>query len=132
MRCSDCGSPKAYRRRGFAWMLCRACWGNLLAILTWAGADKAPASRDLILPLVDTLQPLWPALQAVAMVLLKGREKYPGGEGFREPELFHVGRAFTHLAALLKNDGRPTVEDDLAHAATRILLALAQREKLAR
>jgi hypothetical protein len=41
MKCSDCGSSKAYKRKGVAWRLCRPCWVKLLAILDWANDSKA-------------------------------------------------------------------------------------------
>lgn len=40
MKCNDCESNKAYRRKGLAWRLCKSCWANLLGIITWASEYK--------------------------------------------------------------------------------------------
>lgn len=44
MKCNDCGCNRAYTKKGLAWRLCRDCWVNLLAILSWASEEQGPGS----------------------------------------------------------------------------------------
>lgn len=67
------------------------------------------------------LIPVQRALCAVADTLARGQLRHPDDDGFREPADFHVERAWDHLIALRAGD---TSEPHLAHAATRLLLAL--------
>jgi hypothetical protein len=67
------------------------------------------------------LIPVQRALCAVADTLARGQLRHPDDDGFREPADFHVDRAEKHLVALRAGD---MSELHLAHAATRLLLAL--------
>lgn len=68
--------------------------------------------------------PVRRALTVVAAVLTGGRLKYPDNAGFRQPARFHLQRAAAHLELLSTGDWS---EDHLAHAATRLLMALQAR-----
>jgi hypothetical protein len=65
------------------------------------------------------------ALEIVADVMRLGATTHREGEWMEAPAGFHIGRAEEHLKLLHDGDQR---QDHLAHAATRLLLALAVRE----
>ena len=65
------------------------------------------------------------ALQVIAGVMRDGVAKHPDNEWVRRTIEYHVGRAEEHLQLL--RDGEQ-LEDHLAHAATRLLMALTLRE----
>jgi hypothetical protein len=65
------------------------------------------------------------ALQVIAGVMRDGVAKHPDNEWIRRGVDYHVGRALEHLRLL--QDGEQ-LEDHLAHAATRLLMALTLRE----
>ena len=71
--------------------------------------------------LAEALRPLRQALISVADVLACGREKHPDDDGFRQPPQYHVNRARQHLDAMERG---VQTEDNLAHAACRLLMAL--------
>jgi hypothetical protein len=70
------------------------------------------------------LCPLGRGLAEVAAVMERGRLKHPDDDGLRQPAAFHIERARRHLDEMARGDRS---EDHLSHAATRLLLALAQR-----
>jgi hypothetical protein len=78
--------------------------------------------------LIDELTPVRGGLAEVADVLDRGRAKHPNGDGFRQTARFHIERAQQHLRALSINPYR-TGDDHLAHAATRLLMALQSRKE---
>jgi hypothetical protein len=61
----------------------------------------------------------------VATVMQRGAVTHVDGEWERRTVEYHVGRALEHLRLL--QDGEQ-LEDHLAHAATRLLMALTLRE----
>ena len=62
------------------------------------------------------------ALLEVSKVMADGVKKYGPGETWKQqPAEFHLNRALTHLFKVLDHD---TTENHLAHAATRLLMAL--------
>ena len=61
------------------------------------------------------------ALAVVATTLEGGWRKHPDGDGFRQTSEFHLERARRHLELIATGDNG---EPHLAHAATRLLLAL--------
>jgi hypothetical protein len=65
------------------------------------------------------------ALQVIAGIMRDGVAKHPDNEWVRRSAEYHIGRAEEHL--LLLRDGEQR-EDHLAHAATRLLMALTLRE----
>ena len=65
------------------------------------------------------------ALWVVADVLREGARTHRDGEWKRRPAAYHVERAEQHLRRLRNGDQR---EDNLAHAAVRLLMAVAIRE----
>ena len=65
------------------------------------------------------------ALEIIAGVMRHGVAKHPDNEWTRRSPDYHVGRAVEHLRLL--QDGEQ-LEDHLAHAATRLLMALTLRE----
>ena len=64
------------------------------------------------------------ALQVIAGIMRDGVAKHPDNEWVRRSVEYHIGRAEEHL---LLRDGEQ-LEDHLAHAATRLLMALTLRE----
>jgi hypothetical protein len=65
------------------------------------------------------------ALEVVARVMRNGVTKHPDNEWTRRGSDYHVGRALEHLRLLQEGE---QLEDHLAHAATRLLMALTLRE----
>jgi hypothetical protein len=65
------------------------------------------------------------ALPVIAGVMRDGVAKHPDNEWVRRSVEYHLGRAEEHLRLL--RDGEQ-LEDHLAHAATRLLMALTLRE----
>ena len=64
------------------------------------------------------------ALAVIAGVMRDGVAKHPDNEWVRRSIEYHIGRAEEHL---LLRDGEQ-LEDHLAHAVTRLLMALTLRE----
>ena len=69
---------------------------------------------------VGTSEDLWPyqVVDEIQKVMEEGLKKYPNGEGWEEAVEFHISRAVMHLT-------RATDTDDLAHAFTRLMMAVA-------
>jgi hypothetical protein len=65
------------------------------------------------------------ALQVIAGIMRDGVAKHPDNEWVRRTIEYHVSRAEEHLR--LQRDGEQ-LEDHLAHATTRLLMALTLRE----
>jgi hypothetical protein len=64
------------------------------------------------------------ALLIVFETLRRRTRTHPGNYGFRESAGFHAARAVEHLRLLGAGD---CSEDHLAHAATRLMIALERR-----
>jgi hypothetical protein len=71
------------------------------------------------------VEPFKHALEVIAGVMRDGVAKHPDNEWVRRPVEYHLGRAEEHLRLLRDGDQR---EDHVAHAATRLLMALTLRE----
>jgi hypothetical protein len=71
------------------------------------------------------MQPFDQALQVIASVMRDGVTKHPDNEWTRRTVEFHIKRAEEHLKLLREGDQQ---EDHIAHAATRLLMALTMRE----
>jgi hypothetical protein len=69
----------------------------------------------------EALLPLRRALAVVAVTLEAGRCAHPDDDGFRKPREFHIARARLHLERHAAGDNG---EPHLAHAATRLLMAI--------
>jgi hypothetical protein len=69
------------------------------------------------------------ALRCVEAVMAEGACTHPSGDWRNESASFHTGRAERHLRLLRETD---MAEDHLAHAATRLLMALELRESAAK
>ena len=65
------------------------------------------------------------ALQVIASVMRNGVVKHPDNEWIRRSIEYHIDRAEEHLRLLREGE---QLEDHLAHAATRLLMALTLRE----
>lgn len=65
------------------------------------------------------------ALEVVAGVMRDGVSKHPDNEWQRRTPDYHLQRAEEHLRLLHEGE---QLEDHLAHAATRLLMALTLRE----
>ena len=65
------------------------------------------------------------ALEVIAGIMRDGVAEHSDNEWTRRNVEFHLGRAEEHLRLL--REGEQT-EDHLAHAATRLLMALTLRE----
>ncbi len=72
---------------------------------------------------------LWPyqVVDEIQKVMEEGMKKYPNGEGWNETAQFHIERAIIHLTqvdrlTLLPEDRG---DSDLAHAFTRLMMAMA-------
>ena len=65
------------------------------------------------------------ALAVIAGVMRDGVARHPDNDWIQRAVAYHVGRAVEHLRLL--QDGEQ-LEDHLAHAATRLLMALTLRE----
>jgi hypothetical protein len=71
------------------------------------------------------VEPFTKALEAIAGVMRDGVAKHPDNEWTRRGVEYHLGRAEAHLRLLAEGDQQ---QDHLAHAATRLLMALTLRE----
>ena len=71
------------------------------------------------------MEPFKHALEVIAGVMRDGVATHPDNEWVRRPVDYHLGRAEEHLRLLHEGDQR---EDHVAHAATRLLMALTLRE----
>jgi len=65
------------------------------------------------------------ALEVIAQVMRDGVATHPDNEWVRRSIEYHLARAEEHLRLLHDGDQR---EDHVAHAATRLLMALTLRE----
>jgi hypothetical protein len=70
-------------------------------------------------------EPFPHALAAIEAVMERGRLTHPPDDWRSRPAAFHVKRARRHLDLLAMGDDS---EPHLAHAATRLLMALTLRE----
>ena len=66
-----------------------------------------------------------PTLEVIAGVMRDGVATHPDNEWVRRSVDYHLSRAEEHLRLLHEGDQR---EDHVAHAATRLLMALTLRE----
>ena len=71
------------------------------------------------------MKPFKHALEIIASVMRDGVATHPDNEWVRRCVDYHPGRAEEHLRLLRDGDQR---EDHVAHAATRLLMALTLRE----
>lgn len=71
------------------------------------------------------MEPFDQALEIVAGVMRNGVSKHPDNEWTRRDVEYHLKRAEEHLRLLREGE---QLEDHLAHAATRLLMALTLRE----
>jgi hypothetical protein len=71
------------------------------------------------------MEPFDQALRVIAQVMRDGVATHPDNEWVRRSPDYHVARAVEHLMALQDGDQR---QDHVAHAATRLLMALTLRE----
>ncbi len=74
---------------------------------------------------MQQVKPFERALEVVAQVMRDGVATHSDNEWVTRSVEFHVGRAVEHLRLLEDGD---QLEDHLAHAATRLLMALTLRE----
>jgi len=74
---------------------------------------------------MNELLPFTDALRKISQVMHDGAAKHPDSDWTRRSVEYHLGRAEEHLRLLRNGDQR---EDHLAHAATRLLMALTLRE----
>ena len=65
------------------------------------------------------------ALQVIARVMRDGIAKHPDNEWVQRSIEYHSSRAGEHLRMLREGE---QLEDHLAHAATRLLMALTLRD----
>ena len=65
------------------------------------------------------------AIQVIAGIMRNGVAKHPDNEWVRRSTEYHIDRAEEHLRLLQEGE---QLEDHLAHAATRLLMALTLRE----
>lgn len=66
-----------------------------------------------------------PALEAISWLMVEGSRTHREGEWREHAPQFHIGRAVEHLRLWGEGDQR---QDHILHAATRLLMALSQRE----
>ena len=71
------------------------------------------------------MEPFEQALEVIAGVMRDGVATHPDNEWVRRSIEYHLARAEEHLRLLHEGDQR---EDHVAHAATRLLMALTLRE----
>jgi len=71
------------------------------------------------------VEPFEQALEVIAGVMRDGVATHPDNEWVRRSIEYHLARAEEHLRLLHDGDQR---EDHVAHAATRLLMALTLRE----
>jgi len=72
-----------------------------------------------------TKEPFERAFESVTRVMREGALKHPENDWMRRSPGYHVGRAEEHLRLIRDGDQR---QDHLAHATTRLPMALALRE----
>jgi hypothetical protein len=65
------------------------------------------------------------ALLSIADVMKHGAASHPDNDWVMRSPDYHVGRALEHLQSLQDGDQR---QDHIAHAATRLLMALTVRK----
>jgi hypothetical protein len=78
-------------------------------------------SSDFEEGLIRALYPVRIALADVVATFDRGRATHPRNEGFDQGASYHIERAEAHLSDFKNGDKS---EQHLAHAATRLLLAL--------
>ena len=71
------------------------------------------------------MEPFTKALETIAQVMHDGVASHPDNDWVQRPVEYHLGRVEEHLR--LFHDGGQQ-QDHLAHAATRLLMALTLRE----
>jgi hypothetical protein len=71
------------------------------------------------------MEPFTKALAVIAAVMRDGAASHPDNDGVHRSVEYHLDRAEQHLRLLREGEQR---EDHLAHAATRLLMALTLRE----
>ena len=71
------------------------------------------------------MESFYQALKVIAGVMGDGIATHPDNDWLRRSPEYHLGRAEVHLRALRDGDQR---QDHVAHAATRLLMALTLRE----
>ena len=71
------------------------------------------------------MEPFDQALEVIAGVMRNGIARHPDNEWARRALNYHLERAEEHLRLLREGE---QLEDHLAHAATRLLMALTLRE----
>ena len=71
------------------------------------------------------MEPFDQALEVIAGVMRNGVAKHPDNEWTQRGIEYHLERAEEHLRLLREGE---QLEDHLAHAATRLLMALTLRE----
>jgi hypothetical protein len=71
------------------------------------------------------MEPFDQALKVIAGVMRDGVATHPDNDWVRRTPEYHLERAEEHLRALRDGDQR---QDHVAHAATRLLMALTLRE----
>jgi len=76
--------------------------------------------------LIIALRPVQRALVDVVATFERGRVTHPGNDGFDQRPRYHLERAEAHLWDFKNGDKS---EDHLAHAVTRLLLALEATHK---
>lgn len=70
------------------------------------------------------------ALHVLAGVFALGAKKYARNNWKRIPYEDHINHALAHLASLANDENGPGEEDHLAHAFTRLAMAISQREDI--
>jgi len=75
---------------------------------------------------VGTSEDLWPyqVVDVIQQVMEEGLKKYPKGEGWGKYVHEHIQRAYNHLETIV-GGYEPGNEDHLAHAFTRLMMAVA-------
>jgi hypothetical protein len=71
------------------------------------------------------VEPFAKALETIAGVMRDGVVTHPNNEWVHRSVEYHLGRAEDHLRLLREGDQQ---QDHVAHAATRLLMALTLRE----
>lgn len=71
------------------------------------------------------MEPFAKALEAIARVMRDGAVSHPDNDWIRRSPEYHIERAEEHLRLLREGD---QLQDHVAHAATRLLMALTLRE----
>jgi hypothetical protein len=71
------------------------------------------------------MEPFTQALEVVTGIMRDGAASHPDNEWIGRTPEYHVNRAEDHLRLLRENDQQ---QNHLAHAVTRLLMALTLRE----